>query len=50
MTEILDRDVYQEGEDIIAGEYKNAKEAIESITKELFEYKDAKESTKSTAK
>ena len=37
MTKILNRDVYQKGEDVIAGQYKNAKEAIKSITKELFD-------------
>ena len=37
MTEILERDVYQEGEDVIVGTYKNAKEAIEEIMKTLHE-------------
>ena len=36
MTKILDRDVYQEGEDIPAGQYKNAKEDIKSIKKMLY--------------
>ena len=37
MTKILNRDVYQKGEDVPAGEYKNAKEAIKGIKKMLFE-------------
>ena len=37
MTEILEYDIYQKGEDVIAGTYKNAEEAIKEIMKTLHE-------------